>query len=109
MIATHTMGCTPSNTEKVRLPQPGTVGEKDQEQVEQRGSVLMARPLLYLLTSSAAFGSSTLIPLPNSVHRSKKRSRGCASDMTSSRNDEPYAFHLIYDRSHDLFALNLRI
>ena len=48
----------------------------------------MTRALYCVLDSDTAFGASSILPLPHSVHRSKMMSRGCASDMASFSSDE---------------------
>ena len=55
------------------------------------------------LKINAAFVVST-IPLLPSVHRSKKNSRGCASDRPDLGKDNPKQSLRISDRSHRLFA-----
>ena len=49
----------------------------------------MTGALNCVLKSDAANSASTMLLLPLVVHRSKKRSRGYASDTASFRNDEP--------------------
>ena len=53
---------------------------------------------------NAAFVVSTVLLLPSSVHRSMKRSRGCASDRADLGKDNPKLSLGIPDRSHRLFA-----
>ena len=56
------------------------------------------------LKINAAFVVSTILLLPSSIHRSKKRSRGCASDRADLGKDNPKLSLRISDRSHGLFA-----
>ena len=56
------------------------------------------------LKIDAAFVVSTILLLPSSIHRSKKRSRGCASDRADLGKNNPKLSLRISDRSHRLFA-----
>ena len=56
------------------------------------------------LNINAAFVASMILQLPSSVHRSKKRSRGCASDRANLGKDNPKLSLQSSDRSHRLFA-----
>ena len=64
----------------------------------------MTGALYCKLKINAAFVASTILLLPSSVHRSKKRSRGGASDTADLGKDNPKLSLRIPDRSHRLFA-----
>ena len=56
---------------------------------DRRKSNVLTGVLNRILNSNATHGASTILLLPLSVHRSRKRSQGRASDTASLKNDEP--------------------
>ena len=64
----------------------------------------MSGALYCELKINAAFVASTILLLPSSAHRSKKSSRGCASDTADLGKDNPKLSLRIPDRYHRLFA-----